>query len=126
VAVSRNDYCEPTESEESNLTFRTQSLEAYQNQISEILRRKMIRDCHRFGSKIGEALVERHKVRARLAVLVHLASAIQNALINMGQAILKNGTLLLRLTSQSFDFLLNNLLLFHQVFPKTAGRTTFI
>jgi hypothetical protein len=33
---------------------------------------------------------------------------------------------LLRLTSQSFDFLLNNLLLFHQVLPKTNDRTTFI
>ena len=102
--------CEPIESKESNLTFRTQSLEACQNHISEILRGKMIWDHHRFGPEIGETLIERHKVRARLAILVNLGSAVQNALVNMRQALLKNRLFLLRLTSQSFDFSLNNLL----------------
>ena len=60
-----------------------------------------------FGRSV--VLIERHKVRARLAILVNLGSAVQNALVNMRQALLKNRLLLLRLTSQSFDFSLNNL-----------------
>jgi hypothetical protein len=66
-----------------------------QNQILEILRREMIRDYRRFGSEVGEALIERRKVRARLVVFVRCGSAIQYAPVNMG-VILQNRHLLFR------------------------------
>lgn len=62
--------------------------------------------------EIGEALVKRHQIRAHLAILIDLGSAIQNALVNLGQAILKNQLLLFQFISQPFYFLLQKFLRF--------------
>jgi hypothetical protein len=70
----------------------------------------MIWHTHGFGSNAGELFVEGCKVGAPLAILLHLALAIENGSVDAHQTILYNRFLLLRQVSQALDFYLNNLL----------------